>query len=120
METMEPLFKGNLPMLILSLLAEEPRHGYAIARQIEQRTAEVLRFREGTLYPTLHEMERRGWIEGRWETTDGGRERKVYAITPRGLRELERQQHAWHRFRQAVEAVIGRKPSEGGLETCTT
>jgi len=117
---MDPLFKGSTPMLILSVLVEKPMHGYAIAKEIEQRSADFLRFREGTLYPALHEMERKGWIAGRWEVTDGGRERKVYAITPLGLRELERQQHAWRRFSRALEAVIGRKSSEGGLETCTT
>lgn len=123
MSNTEQLVKGNTPMLILSLLAEKPMHGYAIAKEIERRTAELLRFREGTLYPTLHEMEQRGWIQGSWESTDGGRERKVYSITPQGLQELQRQQHAWQRFRNAIEAVIGRKssqPAEGGIEPCTT
>lgn len=72
MDATHRLIKGNTPMLILSLLTEKPMHGYAIAKEIEQRTAELLRFREGTLYPTLHEMERKGWIQGRWQTTDGG------------------------------------------------
>lgn len=123
MSNTEQLVKGNTPMLILSLLAEKPMHGYAIAKEIERRTADLLRFREGTLYPTLHEMEQKGWIQGSWESTDGGRERKVYSITPQGLQELQRQQHAWQRFRNAIEAVIGRKPSqpaEGGIEPCTT
>ena len=65
----------------------------------------------------------RGWIQGHWESTDGGRERKVYSITRQGLQELERQQHAWQRFRNAIEAVIGRKSpqtAEGGVELCTT
>lgn len=120
MDATHQLIKGNTPMLILSLLTEKPMHGYAIAKEIEQRTAELLRFRECTLYPTLHEMERKGWIQGSWQTTDGGRERKVYSITPLGLRELQRQQQVWQKFRNAVEAVIGRKPSEGGVEPCTT
>lgn len=123
MSKMEQLVKGNTPMLILSLLAEKPMHGYAIAREIERRTADLLRFREGTLYPTLHEMEQKGWIQGSWESTDGGRERKVYSITPHGLQELQRQQIAWQRFRNAIEAVIGRgapQPAEGGKELCTT
>jgi PadR family transcriptional regulator PadR len=123
MSAYDQMVKGNTPMLILSLLAEKPMHGYAIAREIERRTAELLRFREGTLYPTLHEMEQLGWIEGRWESTDGGRERKVYTITQQGLRELQHQQQAWQRFRNAIEAVVGRKaaqPYEGGVEPCTT
>ncbi len=123
MSNTEQLVKGNTPMLILSLLAEKPMHGYAIAKEIERRTAELLRFREGTLYPTLHEMEQKGWVQGSWESTGGGRERKVYSITPQGLQELQRQQHAWQRFRNAIEAVIGRKssqPAEGGIEPCTT
>jgi PadR family transcriptional regulator PadR len=123
MSAYEQMLKGNTPMLILSLLAERPMHGYAIAKEIGQRTADLLRFREGTLYPTLHEMEQKGWIEGRWESTNGGRERKVYTITPQGLRELQRQQHAWQRFRNAIEAVMQRKSpqsTEGGVELCTT
>lgn len=123
MSTIEQMVKGNTPLLILSLLAEQPMHGYAIAKEIEQRTAELLRFREGTLYPTLHEMEQKGWIQGRWESTDGGRERKVYSITAQGLRELEHRQLVWQKFRRAVEAVVGRKGTEsleGGIEPCTT
>jgi len=103
MSAYEQMVKGNTPMLILSLLAEKPMHGYAIAKEIGQRTADLLRFREGTLYPTLHEMEQKGWIVGKWESTDGGRERKV--------------------FRKAIEAVMQRKSpqsAEGGIEPCTT
>jgi PadR family transcriptional regulator PadR len=123
MSAYEQMVKGNTPMLILSLLAEKPMHGYAIAKEIGHRTADLLRFREGTLYPTLHELEQKGWIVGKWESTDGGRERKVYSITQQGLRELQRQQHAWQRFCNAVEAVMQRKSpqsAEGGVELCTT
>src|SRR5215470_11166232 len=86
--TERELLKGNTPALVLAVLKDGPRHGYAIAREIERRSGNALKFKEGTLYPALHALEREGAITGQWEKVTGGRERKVYTITPAGLAEL--------------------------------
>ena len=78
-------------------------------RQIERRSEQGLRFREGTLYPALHAMERDGWIAGRWETPGGGPARKVYTITEAGLAELARRTRSWTDFARSVNRVL-----EGG------
>jgi PadR family transcriptional regulator PadR len=101
--------KGNTPALVLAVLRDGPRHGYAIAREIERRSEQGLRFREGTLYPALHAMERDGWIAGRWETPGGGPARKVYAITEAGLAELARRTRSWTDFARSINRVL-----EGG------
>src|SRR5205085_5364831 len=84
------LLKGNTPTLVLAVLNDAPLHGYGIAREIERRSGNALRFKEGTLYPALHALEREGMIAGSWNREAGGRERKVYQITPAGLAALER------------------------------
>jgi PadR family transcriptional regulator PadR len=100
------LLKGNTPTLILAALQDAPRHGYAIAREIERRSANALRFKEGTLYPTLHSLERDGLITGAWETGESARPRKVYRITPAGQAELERRARTWRDFAAAISNVL--------------
>src|ERR687888_607614 len=107
MDTERELLKGNTPTLVLAVLRDGPRHGYAIAREIERRSGNALRFKEGTLYPALHALEREGLITGAWNSEPGGRERKVYHITPAGLAELERRTHTWTEFATAIFRVIG-------------
>ena len=104
------LLKGNTPTLVLAVLKDGPLHGYGIAREIERRSGNVLRFREGTLYPALHALERDGWIAGRWETPGGGPARKVYAITEAGLAELARRTRSWAEFARAVNRVLEGAP----------
>jgi PadR family transcriptional regulator, regulatory protein PadR len=104
------LIKGNTPTLLLAVLAEAPRHGYAIAREIERRSAESLKMGEGALYPALRTLEADGWIESRWETSESGPARKVYAITETGRKELTRRVAAWKRFSSGVDAVLGDLP----------
>jgi PadR family transcriptional regulator, regulatory protein PadR len=106
------LLKGNTPALVLAVLESGPRHGYAIAREIERRSDNALAFKEGTLYPALHALEREGLVAGDWESTTGGRGRKVYRITPAGLAELERRRRTWRAFAAAVERVIGGSDDE--------
>jgi PadR family transcriptional regulator PadR len=101
------LLKGNTPTLVLAILKDAPRHGYGIAREIERRSENALKFKEGTLYPALHTLEREGLICGEWQKEAGGRERKVYAITPAGLTALEQRTRTWNTFASAIERVIG-------------
>jgi len=107
MDLERELLKGNTPTLILAVLREGPLHGYAIAREIDQRSGSVLRCKEGTLYPVLHALERDGLIAGEWRREEGGRERKVYVITETGATALEERSRMWTRFSGAVERVLG-------------
>src|ERR1043166_2904852 len=89
------LLKGNTPTLVLAVLAGGPLHGYGIAREIERRSDNALKFKEGTLYPALHILGREGLITGEWQRPEGARERKVYSITPAGHAALEKRLRAW-------------------------
>src|SRR6476469_543167 len=82
--TDKELLKGNTPTLVLAVLKDAPLHGYGIAREIERRTNNALKCKEGTLYPALHALERDGHIKGEWQRKPEGGERKVYEITPSG------------------------------------
>jgi PadR family transcriptional regulator PadR len=114
MDSERELLKGNTPTLVLAVLRDGPLHGYAIAREIERRSEAVLQFREGTLYPALHSLERQGWIAGEWELPQGGRPRKVYTLTPAGHTVLEQRTKAWERFAGAVRGVITGGEQDGG------
>ena len=98
--------KGGLALLILATLRDGPRHGYGLARTIEQRTENALQLREGTLYPALHALERDGLIQSAWETPENGRERKVYTLTERGAKKLTEWSAGWQQFVQAVSRVL--------------
>ena len=106
MDSERELLKGNTPTLVLAVLRDGPLHGYAIAREIERRSEAVLQFREGTLYPALHALEKQGWIAGEWELREGSRPRKVYTLTATGQTALEQRTQAWERFAGAVRGVI--------------
>ena len=111
------LLKGNTPTLILAVLETAPRHGYGIAREIERRSDNALAFKEGTLYPALHALEREGLIVGAWQKEIGGRERKIYDITAQGLAELARRTQRWNAFANAIQQVIsGAQQGEGHAE----
>ena len=98
--------KGGLALLLLATLRDGPAHGYALARTIERRTENALQLREGTLYPALHALEREGLILSAWETPAGGRERKVYRLTPAGEKKLDEWSLGWHQFVAAVGRVL--------------
>src|SRR5689334_1276569 len=102
LSTERELLKGNTPTLVLAVLSDMPLHGYGIAREIERRTDNALKCREGTLYPALHALERDGHIEGEWQRRSEGGERKVYAITPAGRAELEQRIRTWKTFAAAI------------------
>jgi PadR family transcriptional regulator, regulatory protein PadR len=97
---------GTLDALILKTVAGGPRHGYAIARWLEERTEEALRIEEGSLYPALYRLEQRGWLMSEWGTSELGRRAKFYRLTPQGAAALERETAEWQRFASAVTSVL--------------
>lgn len=99
------LKKGSAEVLILSLLEARDRHGYDLAKRIEQLSDGALRFQVASLYPVLYRMEARGWIEGTWVEESGERRRRFYRLTPTGKTELESQRKSWKRFVDALHAV---------------
>ncbi len=100
------LLQGTLDLLVLKTLAWGPRHGYAIARWLEDTTGNGLRIEEGSLYPALYRMERRGWIEASWGQSELGNRIKIYSLTPNGRAELRRQMAQYSDFARAVAKVL--------------
>lgn len=103
---MNSLMQGTLDSLILRTLAREPRHGYAIARYLEDVGGEALSVGEGSLYPALYRLEGKGWIESEWRPSDLGRRAKVYRLTPEGRRRLDMETARWKAFADAVGRVL--------------
>ena len=96
--------QGTLELLILRTLALESQHGWAISERIRQVSSDVLQVRQGSLYPALHRLDRRGWISASWGTSEHNRRAKYYALTPEGRRQLESDVEAW----RALTAAVGR------------
>src|SRR5215217_3881649 len=101
------LKKGSAELSILSLVEDQPRHGYDIGSLIEQRSGGVLRFNVASLYPLLYRLEKRGWIQGRWVEKAGQRRRRYYRLTPEGKKVLAAQRSSWLEFVQAVNRITG-------------
>jgi PadR family transcriptional regulator len=99
------LLRGQLDALLLAVLSDGPRHGYAIVEELRGRTGGELHLAEGTLYPALHRLERDGLLESRW-ATDAPRRRRVYAVTPAGRAALADRRDEWRGFVRAVGAVL--------------
>lgn len=97
---------GTLDALVLKTLSSGPRHGYAIARWIEETTGDVIQVEEGSLYPALYRMEKRGWIEADWGTSDTGRKAKLYRLTNTGRKQLRLETAEWAQFANAVSRVL--------------
>lgn len=104
------LKRGSTELLILALLEDEPRHGYEIARLIDERSNGTITFHTASLYPTLYRLEDRKLIEGRWVERPGQRRRKYYRLTPKGRKILSSQRSIWREFFAALDrvALIGR------------
>ena len=100
------LVQGTLDLLILKTLALEPKHGWAIAKRIQQISSEVLQVQQGSLYPALHRLEHHGWIKARWAETETGRTAKFYSLTKKGESQLADQVEQWKRLSGAIDAVI--------------
>ena len=99
------LVQGTLDLLILKTLSLGPRHGWAIAKRIQQISNETLKVPQGSLYPALHRLEHQGWISARWAATETGREAKFYSLTRAGRRQLERELSSWNRLSAAIDLV---------------
>jgi transcriptional regulator len=104
--TSAELLHGTLDTLVLKTLTGGRRHGYAIARAIEEATEGVVNIEEGSLYPALYRMERKGWLEAEWGTSELGRRAKFYRLTARGRRQLTTQAAEWGRFAAAISRVL--------------
>lgn len=100
------LIQGTLDLLILKTLAVEPKHGWAIAKRIEQVSNDVLQVTQGALYPALHRLEQQGWLRAEWKPTETGREAKFYSLTRAGKTQLEKELAQWDRLSSAVALVI--------------
>jgi transcriptional regulator len=97
---------GTLDALVLKTLSWGPRHGYAIARWLEDTSGNALQIEEGSLYPALYRMERKGWIEADWGTSELGRKARFYKLTARGRRQLRTEASEWTEFARVVSAVL--------------
>lgn len=98
--------QGTLDLLILKALALEPMHGWAISERLQQMSHEALRVQQGSLYPALHRLERRGWVKATWAVTENARHAKYYRLTRQGTKQMEKQMQAWHRLTAAVSQVL--------------
>ena len=100
------LLKGNTETLLLSLVEREPMYGYQLAKEIEQRSSGYFQFKEGTLYPALHRLERAGLVRGVWASSLTGQQRRYYSITEKGLADLRHKSTEWNQFSKAVKLVM--------------
>ena len=105
-KTPNALLHGTLDALILKTLAGGPRHGYSIAKFIEDTTGETVVIEEGSLYPALYRMERRGWVEAEWGTSELGRRAKLYRLTDDGRAQLAAETATWRRFAAGVSKIL--------------
>src|SRR5690242_12186060 len=101
-----PIPQGTLDMLILQILSLEPAHGYGIAQRLEQISRSVVQVNQGSLYPALHRLEQRGWLESAWKQSETGREAKFYCLTPSGRKQLRIEKDSWSRLTGAVQLVF--------------
>jgi PadR family transcriptional regulator, regulatory protein PadR len=98
--------QGTLDLLILRSLLSGPQHGWAISERVQQVSRDVLRIQQGSLYPALHRLERRGWIKAKWGTSDNNRRAKYYELTRAGQRQLEAETESWRKLTTAVAQVL--------------
>lgn len=98
--------QGTLDMLILQVVALQPIHGYGIAQRIRQISREVLQVQQGSLYPALHRLENRGFLDAEWKKTENGREAKFYRLTMKGRQRLEAETASWARLSKAIGLIL--------------
>ena len=98
--------QGTLDLLILKTIALEPHHGWAISERLHQISSATLQIRQGSLYPALHRLERRGWIKARWATTDNNRRAKYYELTKKGRAQLNVETAAWRKLAATILRVL--------------
>ncbi len=102
--------RGSAELMVLAAIERRARHGYEIAKLIDDRSGGVLRFHIASLYPMLYRMERRGWIEGKWVEKAGQRKRRYYRLTPDGRKILAHQRSTWRELLSALQRVAGLEP----------
>lgn len=100
------ILKGTLDMLILKVVALGSIHGYAISQRIQQISRDFFQIPEGSLYPALHRLEDRGWLQAKWEETETGREAKFYSLTRAGRKQLSAEMVNWERLSEAVALIL--------------
>ena len=105
------LLKVSSNSLLLCLLEEQPMYGYQIVKELETRSQGYFKFKEGTLYPALHRLEKSGLITGKWQMLPNGRQRRYYYITARGLTKLALEKAQWHDFLNAMKLIIQPGPA---------
>jgi PadR family transcriptional regulator len=105
-ESRVDLPQGTLDLLILRTVALEPMHGWAISERIHQVSSKVLQVHQGSLYPALHRLERRGWIKARWGSSENNRRAKYYELTKAGRKQLETEESEWKKLTAAVAQVL--------------
>lgn len=105
LRSMREALKGHVDLLLLSVLEDGPAHGYGLVEALRERSEGAFDLAEGTVYPSLYRLERRGFVASRWEAV-GGRRRRVYRLTNGGRDAFERQRSEWRMFARAVEAVL--------------
>lgn len=98
--------QGTLDLLILRTLLSGPQHGWAISERVQQVSSDVLSIQQGSLYPALHRLERRGWIKAEWGLSDNNRRAKYYELTKSGAKQLELETESWRRLAMAVEQIL--------------
>ena len=101
------LLQGTLDMLVLRAVADEPLHGYAIANRLRLISGERLKVQQGSLYPSLHRLERKGLLKSEWASTDTGRDARVYRLTVKGRRQLNAEIQSWDELSTAISLVLG-------------
>lgn len=100
------LVQGTLDLLILKTISSEPKHGWAIAKRIQQVSREALLVQQGSLYPALHRLEQQGWIKAEWRPADTGRMAKFYSLSRSGRRQYEKELATWTRLSTAINLVV--------------
>ena len=98
--------QGTLDLLILRCVANEPQHGWAISERLQQISNDVLRVQQGSLYPALHRLEKRGWLEAHWGESENGREAKFYKLSAKGRKHLLAEKSNWRRLAGAVTNIL--------------
>jgi len=100
------LLRGTLDLLILKIVALGPSHGYAVAQRLRQISKDFFTVHQGSLYPALHRLEDRGWLQAEWRATDTGREAKFYGLTKKGRKQLETEVLGWEQLSNAVALIL--------------
>lgn len=101
------LVQGTLDLLILKTVSLEPKHGWAIAKRIQQVSREILQVQQGSLYPALHRLEQQGWIKAHWAETGTGRKAKFYSVTRAGRVQMDKEMASWQRLSSGINLVVG-------------